>query len=66
MTVSRRADADLGPVAEIARAHPQLAQFVMVPDGRAAVPTGPAVTRSRTFRGLLHEVLAVVARPPNG
>ncbi len=66
VTVSRRADADLGPVAEIARAHPQLAQFVMVPDGRAAVPTGPAVTRSRTFRGLLHEVLAVVARPPNG
>lgn len=66
VTVSRRAEVDLSPVAEIARAHPTLAQFVMLPDGAPAVPAGSSVARSRTFRGLLHEVLAVAASPPNG
>jgi len=78
VTVSARADADLAHVAEVARAHPALPQFVMVPaavpsvvsaassDGRpglapdvAEALVGPSVVRSRTFRGLLHEVLAV-------
>jgi len=74
VTVAARADTELTHVAELARAHPALPQFVMVP---AAVPStsshgraelaadvaealaGPSVVRSRTFRGLLHEVLAV-------
>ncbi|CAM5782672.1 MerR family transcriptional regulator [Cellulomonas persica] len=66
VTVSRRADVDLSHVAEIARAHPSLAQFVMLPDGATDVPAGSSVARSRTFRGLLHEVLAVAVRAPNG
>jgi len=66
VTVSRRGDVDLSHVELVARAHPGLAQFVMLPDTVTDVPAGPSVTRSRTFRGLLHEVLAVAGRPPNG
>ncbi|GEA82319.1 MerR family transcriptional regulator [Cellulomonas sp. CW35] len=66
VTVSRRADVDLAHVAQLAHAHPGLAQFVMIPDTTSDVPSGASVTRSRTFRGLLHEVLAVAGRTPNG
>lgn len=66
VTVSRRADVDLTHVAEIARVHPSLAQFVMLPDGATDVPAGSSVARSRTFRGLLHEVLAAAGTGPNG
>ncbi|UJP39736.1 MerR family transcriptional regulator [Cellulomonas palmilytica] len=66
VTVSRRADVDLAHVTHLAQAHPGLAQFVMLPDAGGDVPAAASVTRSRTFRGLLHEVLAVAGRTPNG
>lgn len=60
VTIGLRADADLEVVDRLAREQPDLAQFVMVPDGAAdAVPLDRSVHRARTFTGLLHEVLAV-------
>lgn len=60
VTLGERADADLEVVERLAREQPDLAQFVMVPEGAAlAVPVGRSVHRARTFTGLLHEVLAV-------
>ncbi|MBT0994382.1 MerR family transcriptional regulator [Cellulomonas sp. DKR-3] len=66
VTVSARADADLSLVDEVAAERPDLPQLVMVPDGGAPVPVGPSVQRSRSFRGLLHEVLALTGGAPNG
>ncbi|MCR6690741.1 MerR family transcriptional regulator [Cellulomonas sp.] len=66
VTVSTRADADLSLVEHVADAHPDLVHVVMTPEGTAWVPGGPAVQRSRSFRGMLHEVLAVVAAGANG
>lgn len=54
---------DLAVVAALAAAHPQVPQFVHVPDDAAAehVPLDRTVHRSRSLPGLLHEVLAVSA-----
>ena len=55
---------DLAVVERIAEANADLPQFVMVPDRAAdAVPLGRSVHRARSFTGLVHEVLAVAARP---
>jgi hypothetical protein len=52
-------------VAALAEGRPDLPVYVMVPDTAAsAVPLGHQVHRVRTFAGLLHEVLAVVADLP--
>ena len=60
VTIGLRADADLEVVGRLAREQPDLAQFVMVPEGAAdSVPLDRSVHRARTFTGLLHEVLAV-------
>ncbi|KRD44433.1 MerR family transcriptional regulator [Cellulomonas sp. Root930] len=60
VTIGQRVDVDLEVVDRLAAEQPDLAQFVMVPDGAAdAVPLGRSVHRARTFTGLLHEVLAV-------
>ncbi|MEZ0449413.1 MerR family transcriptional regulator [Cellulomonas sp. ICMP 17802] len=60
VTIGERADADLEVVDRLAVEQPELAQFVMVPEGAAgAVPLGRSVHRARSFTGLLHEVLAV-------
>ncbi len=51
---------DLSVVATVAEAHPELPQFVWVVDeASGAVPLGRSVQRTRSFTGLLHEVLAV-------
>jgi hypothetical protein len=56
---------DLDMVAALAQERPDLPVYVMVPDAAAAaVPLGHQVHRVRTFAGLLHEVLAVVAEMP--
>jgi transposase-like protein len=56
---------DLDMVAALAEGRPDLPVYVMVPDTAAsAVPLGHQVHRVRTFAGLLHEVLAVVADLP--
>jgi len=60
VTLGERVDVDLEVVDRLAHDLPDLAQFVMVPDGaEQAVPLGRSVHRARTFTGLLHEVLAV-------
>ena len=60
VTIGERIDADLEVVDRLAHDQPDLAQFVMVPDGAAqSVPLGRSVHRARSFTGLLHEVLAV-------
>ncbi|GAA4627580.1 MerR family transcriptional regulator [Cellulomonas oligotrophica] len=62
VTVTSRDEPDLGVVAWLAREHPGLAQFVMVPDAAVErVPLDRTVHRSRSFRGLLHECVAAVA-----
>lgn len=62
VTVARREDADLSVVARLADEHPEVPQFVMVPESvQADVPLGRSVHRARSFHGLLHEVLAVAA-----
>lgn len=66
VTVSARADADLTLVAEVADERPDLPQLVLVPDGGSPVPVAASVQRSRSFRGLLHEVLAITGGAPNG
>jgi DNA-binding transcriptional MerR regulator len=51
---------DLDVVSALVAAAPELPVFVGVPDAAAArVPLGRTVVRSRSFAGLLHEVLAV-------
>lgn len=59
--VSTQDAPDLAVVAALAAAHPQVPQFVHVPDDAAAehVPLDRTVHRSRSLPGLLHEVLAV-------
>lgn len=66
VTVGRRSDPDLGVVERLAQDHPDVPQFVMLPDtAHEHVPVARHVHRARTFTGLLHEVLAV-ARPAAG
>jgi MerR family transcriptional regulator, light-induced transcriptional regulator len=59
--ISTQTAPDLDVVAALAAAHPQVPQFVHVPDDAAAehVPLDRTVHRSRSLPGLLHEVLAV-------
>ena len=61
--VSTQTAPELAVVAALAAAHPQVPQFVHVPDDAAAehVPLDRTVHRSRSLPGLLHEVLAVSA-----
>ncbi|GEL94501.1 MerR family transcriptional regulator [Cellulomonas composti] len=66
VTVAIRADVDLGIVADLAAAHPDLPQLVLAPGAPAHVLASPLVQRARSFRGLLHETLALVAVAPNG
>ncbi|MEV7972494.1 MerR family transcriptional regulator [Cellulomonas sp. NPDC089187] len=58
--MSERDDPDLSVVAGLAEQHPDLNQFVMVPDAAvASVPLHHGVQRVRSFAGVLHEVVAV-------
>ncbi|RHA42666.1 MerR family transcriptional regulator [Cellulomonas rhizosphaerae] len=62
VVVARRDDADLSVVGRLADEHPDVPQFVMVPESvHAEIPVGRSVHRARSFQGLLHEVLAVAA-----
>lgn len=64
VTIGEGGSVDLGVVERIGQEHPELPQFVMVPDHAAhAVPLGRSVHRARSFTGLVHEVLAVATRP---
>lgn len=61
--LSDRADVDLGLAGRLAQSHPDLPQFLSVPEAAAGrVPFGPSVHRARTFTGLLHEVVAAAVR----
>lgn len=61
--LSERSDVDLDLVGRLAQSHPELPQFLSVPEAAAArVPFGPSVHRARTFTGLLHEVVAAALR----
>ncbi|HEY0187251.1 MAG TPA: MerR family transcriptional regulator [Cellulomonas sp.] len=58
---------DLDMVAALAEERADLPVYVMVPERAAdAVPLGRQVHRVRSFRGLLHEVLAVSGEMPAG
>jgi DNA-binding transcriptional MerR regulator len=60
VTVAPEHDPDLSVVGRLAREHPDVPQFVMIPEvKRVDVPVEPSVHRARTFPGLVHEVLAV-------
>jgi hypothetical protein len=62
VTVAPFPDPDLALVGRLADAHPEVPQFVMVPESSGVdVPVARSVHRARTFRGLLHEGLAVAA-----
>ncbi|MEN0128630.1 MAG: MerR family transcriptional regulator [Brevundimonas sp.] len=62
VTVAPFPDPDLALVSRLADVHPEVPQFVMVPESSGVdVPVARSVHRARTFRGLLHEVLAVAA-----
>ena len=64
VTIGEGGAVDLEVVERIAEENADLPQFVMVPDHAAsAVPVGRSVHRARSFTGLVHEVLAVAARP---
>lgn len=64
VTVADRLGAELGLVAALADARPDLPQLVLVPaEDFARIPTGPAVQRARTAAGLIHELRAVLAEP---
>ncbi|MGY4643371.1 MerR family transcriptional regulator [Cellulomonas sp. URHB0016] len=61
VTVGRRLDPDLGVVTRLAHDRPDVPQFVMLPPAASeAVPFERSVHVTRSFTGLLHEVLAVV------
>lgn len=63
--MSERTDPDLGIVDALSAQHPDLMQFVMVPDVAAAqVPLDHRVQRVRSFAGVLHEVAAVAEGAP--
>jgi MerR family transcriptional regulator, light-induced transcriptional regulator len=66
VTVATRADADLTVVEHVAQQRPDLPQLVLVAEGGSPVPMAASVQRSRSFRGLLHEVLAITGGAPNG
>jgi MerR family transcriptional regulator, light-induced transcriptional regulator len=60
VTVAPHPDPDLSVVGRLAQDHPDVPQFVMIPEVmRVEVPVEPSVHRARTFPGLVHEVLAV-------
>ncbi|GAA3805085.1 MerR family transcriptional regulator [Cellulomonas soli] len=61
--LSERPDLDPGLVQRLVDTHPDLPQFLVVPDAAAErMPFTRSVHRARTFTGLLHEVVAVVLR----
>jgi MerR family transcriptional regulator, light-induced transcriptional regulator len=63
--MSEREDPDLAIVGSLSAQHPELMQFVMVPDVAAsAVPLHHRVQRVRSFAGVLHEVVAVAEGDP--
>lgn len=60
VVMSERDEADLGIVESLSVQHPDLMQFVRVPDAAAGrVPLAHRVQRVRSFAGVLHEVVAV-------
>ena len=66
VTTAARGDADLTLVEHVAAERPDLPQLVLVAEGGGPVPMAASVQRSRSFRGLLHEALAITGGAPNG
>ncbi|GIG26883.1 MerR family transcriptional regulator [Cellulomonas denverensis] len=67
VVMSEREDPDLSVIEALSAQHPELLQFVMVPDAAAGlVPLSHRVQRVRSFAGVLHEVVAVAEGAAGG